>query len=206
MNTHFVFRVIALLVLAAAPAAAQTAPGLLAKYNFENIPAWVPDWGAGHGSTYKPATGWKTPFKVGLDAANPHAGENALRLDLVESSEKEKIVHGPAIKIAPAPAGDPSDRKVVVRLFVRSSGVTGKGAGIRVLERDEKGASLRLLGGKSSLVPVPDSADWVELSAEGTLHSRTASITFMLVAYQTEVPATVWIDDISLELAPAAAR
>lgn len=195
---------LALALFSASSAFAQSTTGLLAKYGFEGIPVYVPDWGAGHGSTYKPATGWKTPFKVSLDGDNPHSGANALRFDLIESSEKEKLVHGPAIKIPAAPADRPGERKVVVRLFVRSSGVTGKGAGIRVLERDEKGASIRLLGGKNTLVPVPAAADWVELQAEGVLHSRTASITFMLVAYQSEVPATIWIDDVSLELEPAA--
>jgi hypothetical protein len=194
---------LALVVTAATPAFAQAGPELLAKYNFENIPAYVPDWGAGLGSTYKPATGWKTPFKVSLDSANPHAGAHALRFDLLESSEKEKLVHGPAIKIA---APDVGERKLLVRLFVRSSGVTGKGVGIRVLERDEKNASIRLLDNKTSLISVPDSADWVELEAEGALHSRTRSVTFMVVAYQSEVPATVWIDDVSVELVPASGR
>lgn len=196
-------RIAALLAVLTAPLAAQTSPELLAKYNFENIPVFIPDWGAGHGSTYKPATGWKTPFKVSLDSANPHAGDNALRFELLESSEKEKLVHSPAIKIAPPAEGAVGERKLVVRLFVRSSGITGKGVGIRVLERDEKNASIRLLGNKTSLIPVPDSADWVELEAEGSLHSRTRSVTFMVVAYQAEVPATVWIDDVSVELAPA---
>ncbi|MFA6959402.1 MAG: hypothetical protein WC205_01470 [Opitutaceae bacterium] len=197
---------LALVFTAAIPAFAQTGPELLAKYNFENIPAYVPDWGAGHGSTYKPATGWKTPFKVSLDSGNPHAGANALRFDLLESSEKEKLVHGPAIKIAAPADGAIGERKLLVRLFVRASGVTGKGVGIRVLERDEKNASIRLLENKNSLIPVSNSADWVELQAEGVLHSRTRSVTFMVVAYQSEVPATVWIDDVSVELVPASGR
>jgi hypothetical protein len=203
MNTSAGLRLFALLAGLAAPLAAQTGPELLAKYNFESLPVYVPDWGAGHGSTYKPATGWKTPFRVSLDSANPHAGDNALRFELLESSEKEKIVHGPAIKIAAPADGAVGERRLLVRLFVRSSGITGKGAGIRLLERDEKNASIRLLGNKTSLIPVPDSADWVELEAEGALHSRTRSVTFMVVAYQSETPATVWIDDVSIELAPA---
>ena len=207
MNTFF-FRLSPALAVAFAAlasfASAQTAPGLVAKYNFEDIPTWIPDWGAGHGSTYKPATGWKTPFKVSLDSENPHAGANALRFELLESSEKEKLVHGPAIKISPAPADRPGDRRISVRLFARASGLTGKGAGIRVLERDEKGASIRLLGNAKSLIPLANSADWTELTAEGVLHSRTASITFMVVAYQAEIPATVFIDDVSIELAPSA--
>lgn len=211
MNTLMSFPLLTLLcpfaaaLLAASPSA-QAAPELLAKYNFEGVPSWVPDWGAGHGSTYKPATGWKTPFKVALETANPHAGGNALRFELLESSEKEKLLHGPAIKIAPPASDDFNDRKVVVRLFVRSSGLTGKGAGIRVLERDAQGASIRLLGGKNSLLTVPDSGEWMEIEAEGVLHSRTASITFMVVAYQSEVPAAIWIDDVSVELVSVPAR
>ncbi len=193
----------ALCVAASAHAQANPAPGLLAKYNFEDIPAWVPDWGAGHGSTYKPATGWKTPFRVVLDSENPHSGDYSLRIGLNESSTKEKIVHGPAIKIAPAPADRPGDRKVRIRLHARAAGLVDNGVGVRVLERDEKNASIRLLANEKSLIIVPNSADWVELNAEGTLHSRTASITFMVVAYQSEVPATVWIDDISVELTSA---
>lgn len=195
-------RIATLLAALAAPLAAQAVPELLAKYDFEKIPSWVPDWGAGHGSTYKPATGWKTPLKVSLDSENPHFGANALRIELLESSEKEKIVHGPAIKIA----SSASERKLDVTLYVRASGIAGKGAGIRVLERDEKGASIRLLGNKNSLLPIENSTEWVELRAEGVLHSRTASITFMVVAYQSEVPAIIWVDDIAVELSSAAIR
>lgn len=206
-----IFRLTALVAGIATAASTSFAQGgplpeLLAKYTFENIPTWVPEWGAGHGSTYKPATGWRTPFRVSLESENPHSGAHALRIELNESSEREKIVHGPAIKIAPAPADRPGDRKVNLLLHVRSAGLTGKGAGIRILERDEKGASIRLLGNKNSLVTIPDSAEWVDLAAEGVLHSRTASITFMVVTYQSEVPATIWIDDISLELSPVSAR
>lgn len=199
---HFLSR--AALVLACISASgslrAVDDPTLLAEYDFEKIPAHVPNWGAGLGSTYKPATGWKTPFKVSLDQDNPHSGDNSLRIEILEPSDKEKIVHSPAIKIEPADG----ERKVRVRLFVRSTGFGEKGAGIRILERDETGASIRLLGGGKTLIPVPDSPDWVELDAEGVLHSRTASISFMVVAYTQEAPATLWIDDVSLELVPVA--
>ncbi len=193
---------VAALALTAASATAADAPELLAKYNFEDIPAYVPNWGAGLGSTYKPATGWKTPFKVSLDADNPHSGANSLRIEFNESSAKEKIVHGPSIKVEPPAADRPGDRKVTVRLFARATGLAGKGAGIRVLERDEKNASIRLLANEQSLITVPNSPTWIELNAEGTLHSRTRSITFMVVTYQEEVPATIWIDDVSVELEP----
>lgn len=193
---------LAALVLTASVATAADAPELLAKYNFEDIPVYVPNWGAGHGSTYKPATGWKTPFRVSLDADNPHSGVNSLRIELNEASTKERIVHSPSIKVEPPAADRPGDRKVTVRLYARATGLTEKGVGIRVLERDEKNASIRLLANEKSLITVPNSPTWIELNAEGTLHSRTRSITFMLVTYQEETPATIWIDDISLELEP----
>ena len=180
---------------------AADAPTLLAEYDFEKIPAYVPNWGAGLGSTYKPATGWKTPFNVSLDQENPHSGDNSLRFELLEPSNKEKIVHSPAIKVEPAGG----ERKVKVRLFIRSTGFGEKGAGIRILERDEAGASIRLLGDAKTLIPVPESPDWVELDAEGVLHSRTASLSFMVVAYTQEAPATLWIDDVSIELVPPVA-
>lgn len=193
----------AALALTATSALAADAPELIAKYNFEDIPVYVPNWGAGLGSTYKPATGWKTPFKVSLDADNPHSGAKALRFELLEDAlGKEKIVHGPAIKVEPPPADRPGDRKVTIRLYARAAGLTDQGAGIRLLERDEKNASLRLLANEKSLITVPNSPTWIELNAEGTLHSRTRSITFMLVTYQDTAPATIWIDDISVELEP----
>lgn len=191
---------LAALALIATTASAADAPRLLAKYNFEDIPAYVPDWGAGLGSTYKPATGWKTPFKVRLDADNPHSGANALRFELIESAPKEKIVHSPSIKVGPPPADRPGDRKVTVHLYARAVGLADKGAGIRVLERDEKGASIRLLANEKTLAAIPDSPTWIEIAAEGVLHSRTRSITFMLVVNQAEPPATIWIDDVSIEL------
>ncbi|WPJ95105.1 hypothetical protein SH580_16900 [Coraliomargarita algicola] len=175
-------------------------PELLAKYNFEGLPSWVPGWGAGHGSTYQPATGWRTPFRVELDADDPHSGMHALRIELKEASGKEKIVHAPAIKVA-SPSGDSSEeRKICIHLHVRTHGLVENGVGIRLLERDAENTSIRLLDNEKSLVHVPNSSEWVELNATGTLDSRTASITLMIVAYQSEVPATLWVDDISVEL------
>lgn len=195
----FAFAVLAL------PASAQTAPVLLAKYNFEDIPAFIPDWGAGVGSTYKPATGWKTPILVSLDSDNPHAGLNCLRFDAVDPSTGEKIVHSPAIKLPPIPAAQPTvPRKIKVRLFARATGLAESAAGIRILERNDKGASLRLLGNAKCLVEIPNSSAWIELTAEGVLHNSTRSLSFMVVNYQPIVPASIWIDDVSIELEPAA--
>ncbi|MDR1282135.1 MAG: hypothetical protein LBK99_15140 [Opitutaceae bacterium] len=191
----------------AATAAAAEPPQLLAKYTFENIPAYIPDWGAGHGSTYKPATGWKTPFTVKLDIIDPHSGVNAMCIRLLDTTGGEKIVHTPSIKIPSPPATDaPAETvapgKLHIRLYARAEGVIENGVGIRVLERDEKGASLRLLENKKTLVPVAETATWQELAAEGTLHSRTRSVSLMLVINKEQTPATIWLDDISIEYQP----
>lgn len=186
------------------PGQAGENPELLAKYDFEGIPAWIPNWGAGYQNSYKPATGWKTPFKVSLCPENPHSGDNALRIDLHESADGEKIVHSPAITISAPEEGAPP-RKVTIRAFVRTAELEEGGAGIRILERDEKGASLRLLEGEKSIIPIPESPEWSELTAEGTLHSQTRSLSFMVVVYQPHAPATVWVDDVSIELLPAEA-
>jgi len=185
----------------ATPTPASENPVLLAKYDFENLPAWVPNWGAGFQNSYKPATGWKTPFKVSLCPENPHSGDHALRIDLLELADGEKIVHSPSIQIDP-PAEGSLGRKVAIRLFVRTSDLEEGQAGIRILERDEKGASIGLLQGEKSILPLSDSPEWVELNAEGVLHSATRSISFMVVLYQATAPVTVWIDDVSIELEP----
>ena len=189
------------LIVMGLPARAEN-PELLAKYDFEEIPAWIPNWGAGFQNSYKPATGWKSPFKVSLCPENPHSGDNALRIDLLESADGEKLVHSPAITI-PAPPEGALPRKVTIRAFVRTADLEEGGAGIRVLERGENGASLRLLETQKSLIPIPESPEWTELTAEGTLHTQTRSITFMVVVYQPIAPATVWIDDVSVEIQPA---
>lgn len=182
---------------ASSTSAEENAPTeLLAEYNFENIPDFVPNWGAGYDHTYKPATGWKTPFTVKLDRENPHAGSNALRFQLLEEAQGEKILHTPTIEIPEDFAG----RKVTVRLHLRSEGIVENGAGIRILERSGKGASIGLLSGKKTLIPVPDSADWTELVAEGVLNKGTRNISLMVVMYSEQSPATIWIDDISLEI------
>ncbi len=192
----------------AAPAGGKTAPApmLLAKFNFEDTPAWVPNWGAANNGSYKPATGWKKPFVVKLDPADPHSGENALRFELIENrapDEKagERLVHSPQIEIPTFTGTTPP--KLVVRFAARTRGVFEGGVGIRVLERNDKQASLGLLGNKESFIELPETPGWKEFQFEGKLRTNTRSIAFMVVMYNhQQAPAAVWIDDISLEYLP----
>lgn len=181
---------------------------LLAKFNFEETPAWIPNWGAANNGSYKPATGFKKPFVVKLDPADPHSGENALRFELLESrapDEKgsgERLVHSPQIEVPPFTGKEPA--KLVVRFAVRTKGVYEGGLGIRVLERNDKQASLGLLGNKDSILEIPETPAWKELEFAAKLRTGTRSIAFMVVMYgHQQAPATVWIDDISLEYLPA---
>lgn len=188
---------------------ASATPILLAKFNFEDIPAHVPNWGAGNNGKYKPATGWKEPFAVKLDSVDPHSGLNSLRFELLQNRDEnatgngERIVHSPSIQV-PELVADGASR-VAVHFSVRTQGVYEGAVGIRILERSEKQTSLGLVGDKETLLEIPQTEKWVELSAEGKLRSGTRSITFMVVMEgRQQAPATVWIDDISLEFLPAA--
>jgi|GEM_PF-3246923 hypothetical protein len=193
-----------------APAVAQPAPVpmLLAKFNFEDIPAWVPNWGAANNGSYKPATGWKTPFVVKLDPVDPHSGENSLRFELLENrppdakGSGERLVHSPQIEIPPFTGTEPA--KLVVRFAARTKGIYEGALGIRVLERNDKQASLGLLGNKDSILEIMETPTWREFEFEAKLRTSTRSIAFMVVMYgRQQAPATVWIDDISLEYLPA---
>lgn len=183
----------------------QSGEQLLAKYNFEGIPAHIPNWGAGFGS-YKPATGWKTPFIVSLDTVDPHSGTNSMLINLeaIQPDEsgkiKERIVHSPGIKLPEGVVGTAG--KVIVRLSLKSEGVVPGGVGIRVLERGGN-KSLGLLGNKNNLIVVEQGEGWIELEAEASLRRSADMITFMVVVNPVQqTPAKIWIDDISLEFVP----
>ncbi|AHF92347.1 hypothetical protein OPIT5_20940 [Opitutaceae bacterium TAV5] len=187
---------------AAATAAAAPEPQLLVKYTFENIPAHIPGWGAGHGSTYKPATGWKTPFTVKLDATDPHSGTDALRIQILETTNGEKIVHTPSIPLPEADAAA-SPGKVIVHLYARAKGLLESGAAVRILERDASNKPIGFLAHKQKLATIKSSDTWQEITAQGTLNPRTRNFSLMIVLDREQTPATVWVDDISIELQPA---
>lgn len=185
---------------AADSAEAASPPELLAQYDFEKIPAWIPNWGAGYESTYKPATGWHSPFKVRLDNENPHSGDNALCFEQFEVATGEIIVHSPSIALPELVAGESrSGARVIIRAYVRTQGIMEGDAALRVLEKSKDGKSLGLLKNEKSLVPISESPEWTELTVEGKLRNDTHTIAFMLVANVQQVPAFVCLDDISIE-------
>jgi hypothetical protein len=193
---------LALTLHTTARAESTNPPELLVQYDFEKIPTFIPGWGAGYGSTYKPATGWHAPFKVTLDNEDPHSGNNALRFELLEVPTNEIIVHSPAIILPELASGESRQgERVIIHAYVRAKGISDGEVGLRVLEKNKDGKSLGLLKNQKSLVSITETPEWTELTVEGTLRSDAHSIVFMLVSNTQQVPATIYLDDISIEFA-----
>ncbi len=179
---------------------AESSAELLVQYNFEGIPAYIPNWGGGHGSTYKGATGWHGPFKVSLDKEDPHSGDNAICVEVTEAAAGEIIVHSPPIALPELAEGETrAGAKIIVHAFVRTKGINEGEAGLRILEKNKDGKSLGLLKDKKSFVTIPENPEWNELTFEGELRGGTSTIIFMMAANAQQVPAFVWLDDISIE-------
>lgn len=183
--------------------AVEAAPAeLLVQYDFEGIPTFIPNWGAGYSGQYKGATGWHSPFKVSLDKEDPHSGDNALRFELLEVPAGEIIVHSPAIALPELAEGESrAGSKIIIHAYVRTKGVTDGEVGLRVLEKNKDGKSLGLLMNEKSIVSISESSEWTELTVEGDLRSGAHTIIFMLVANVSQSPVIVWLDDISIEFA-----
>ena len=185
-------------------AASAAAPMLLAKFTFEDTPAWVPNWGAAYNGSYKPATGWKKPFVVKLDPEDPHSGDHALRFELLENRAPgetgagERLVHSPQIDV-PAPGGEGSPR-LVLHFALRTRGIEEGRLGIRVLERDAQKKSLGLLGNQDAILEIAETPTWKVFVVDAKLRRATRSLAFMVVMQgEQSAPATVWLDDVSVE-------
>jgi len=174
-----------------------SAEEMLAKYDFEGVPAFLPNWGAGYQGQYKPATGWKEPFVVGLDKGDPHSGDACLRIE-IQAGAGTIRVHSPGITAPPEAAGT----TVQVHAFVRAEGLAPDSAAVGLLEHDAQGKSIGYVGGKEKLVNLEPSQSWQEVSFEGAMNSQTKSVTFMITIQAQTAPAVLWLDDLSLEWKP----
>lgn len=173
---------------------------LLAKYDFESDAKWLPKWGAGLGSKYAPATGWKKPFVVTLERGDSHSGDACLKMDIVESVPGEKILHTDVIAI---PAPDEGKKvRVAICFYVRSQGLSEKSLHLRGLEKDESNKTLKMVGDAKSLVAIPLAPEWTEVRWTGALNPKTRGLMIMLAVTSTDAPATFWLDDLSVEMAP----
>ncbi len=170
---------------------------LLAKYDFESDPKWLPQWGAGVGSKYQPAASWKSPFKVTLDKTDSHSGDGCLKMERISSEPGEIVLHTNAISV-PAPA-DGQKINVTIRFYIRSSGFAEKNIQLRGLEKDAASRTLYMLSNSKSLVSIPASEEWAEVRWQGMLDANTRQLVVMFVAASSNAPASLWLDDISVE-------
>lgn len=180
-------------------AAGASAQDLVKEYTFDDVPAYLPDWGAGYKGTYKPAASFKEGFKVSLDKMNPHSGTGGLQVEIQPGTEGEIRVHSPNMPVVPGESGTP----VQIRAYVRMEGAEPGTIGLGILEKSEAGKSLGYVGGKEKLVALDEaSKEWQEVILQGKLNSATRSIILMLTIDPQSSPAFVWLDDVSVELLP----
>lgn len=180
-------------------AAGASAQDLVKEYTFDDVPAYLPDWGAGYKGTYKPAASFKEGFKVTLDKMNPHSGTGCLQVEIEPGTEGEIRVHSPNMPVVPGESGTP----VQVRAYVRTEGTEPGTIGLGILEKSEASKTLGYVGGKEKLVPLEEpTKEWQEVTLQGKLNSATRSIILMVTIDPQPSPAFLWIDDISVELLP----
>jgi hypothetical protein len=184
-----------LAVIAPTPATAHSAapaPVILDEEGFEGVPAYIPDWGAGYQSVYKPATGWKEPFRVTLDKEDPHSGLACMRIAFAAPGEGLIRVHSSGIAVPEALRG----QRVRVEAYVRGQDLKPGSVGLGILQKDAAGKTLGYVGLEPKLAPIVAGEDWVKITAEGRLNAQAASLILMFTAEADTAPGTLWVDDI----------
>lgn len=190
----------ALPLLATVPAVGNGAPAadaaaanpILVEYGFEGIAAYIPNWGAGYGSTYKPATGWKEPFVVSLDREDPHSGQAAMSVRFSAGNEQTIRVHSPAIKVPEPLRG----KDITVECYVKGEGIDPAKIGLGVMQKDAEGKTIGYVGNQPTLVAVTAGSDWSKISLKGRLNTRAASILLMFTAVEGQPESRLFVDDI----------
>lgn len=178
----------------AAPAGLQ-AGKLLEEYDFESVPAFLPNWGAGYSGTYKPATGWKEPFKVTLDSQNPHSGKKAVKVDYLEASSGKKILHTPAIVLK-----EGEDRTVEIQLYYRTENIGDENIQFQILQLDSDGSAFRYVETGKPVEWLQGSDKWCKVQFEGKVHNSARTLQLVWTVHDEKKEAALWLDDISVEV------
>ncbi|MDP0495090.1 MAG: hypothetical protein Q7Q73_02675 [Verrucomicrobiota bacterium JB024] len=173
-------------------AALAPAPIILDEDGFEGVPAYIPDWGAGYQGVYKPATGWKEPFRVTLDKEDPHSGLACMRIAFAAPGEGLIRVHSSGIAVPENLRG----QRVRVEAYVRGQDLKPGSVGLGVLQKDAAGKTLGYVGLEPKLAPVAAGEDWIKITAEGLLNAQAASLILMFTAEADTAPGILWVDDI----------
>jgi hypothetical protein len=181
-----------------ADAAPQSAaPQLVLKQDFERVDS-IRDW---HLQTPKDAKAYALTLDNGANAA--HAGQAALKYEVTEASEKERYIFSGAKLPVDA---NTDGRTLRVRFYARTaSAAEDQAFTFRVLERDEAKPT-GWLGGKTEAIKIEPATEWKEYSFTGKLGAKTQGLTLYVVAKKPALDQAVWIDDLSIEVVPAAAQ
>lgn len=176
---------------------------LVAEYDFEAVPPYLPGWGAGFGRDYKPAAAWKAPFTVALDTANPHSGAKAVKVAYLEAAKGDKIFHSQGLSLPENTSGN--SRRIRIRFFYRLTGISDGMLQFSVMEINSQTKSKRLLDRKKVLRSLAPAEEWRSVEYEGNLNADTNQVQLIWANTSGEAPGALWIDDVSIDLVTPAA-
>ncbi len=189
-------RTLALALIATLPAIALAdTPGtLLAKFAFDK-PDTLGPW---H-EELKPA---QEPSDLAIDTANPHSGPSALKYRVKADVDSQRDIY---TGVALAPNDAPSGRRLRFRFWARTDGAAKGDASLRVLERGPSGV-IGWLDNKVDAVVIDKGATWSEYSVDAPLKDATSMLTLQVAIAHASAGKAVWIDDLSVEQIPGAAK
>lgn len=176
-----------------------TAGGLLAqeaRIDFESTGNDFKGWAAtlqgdGDKPQYRVASKWDVPFAFSLDSDNPHEGGVSLKWEFSQDVAGQAILRPPPLNC--------EGKDVIIRFFVRTKDITEEG----IFSFDEMSNNGQRGKGHWSAAKIPASDSWTEVKWHGTLDPATASVRISLIFKNVHAGACVWVDDISVENAPA---
>jgi hypothetical protein len=175
----------------------SAAPQLVIKQDFERADS-IRDW---HLQTPKDAKAYALTLDNGANAA--HSGQSALKYEVTEASEKERYIFSGAKLPADA---NTAGRTLRIRFYAHTaSAAEDQAFTFRVLERDASKPT-GWIGGKTEAIKIEPSTEWKEYSFTGMLAPATQVLTLFVVAKKPALGQAVWIDDLSIEVVPAAAQ
>lgn len=167
---------------------------LLLEQDFETVAAYLPGWGAGCGQLYKPAAAWKTPFVIALNSGDSHSGSKAVKISYLEAAGGEKIFHSPGISLPNSAASEP--RRVRIRFYYRLGGLPADALYFTPMEINGQTKSRRVL----KRIPLAPADEWQAVEYEGDLGRGSTQIQLLWINKSDAVSASLWIDDVSVEL------
>lgn len=169
---------------------------LVAEYDFESVPPFLPGWGGGYGSEYKPAAAWKTPFTAALDSSNPHSGSQSVKVTYLKPAKGDKIFHSQGIEL-------PENRgaaRIRIRFFYRLTGTSGEALHFSVMGTNRRTQGKEWQDRQRVLSSLPPADSWRPVEYEGSLNADIRQIQLIWVNPSAESTGELFLDDVSVDL------